>query len=91
MNSLIKIVSPISRVRGQLAQIARYSAAAGSKEHLAELVKEQKVVVFMKGVPEAPRCGFSNAVVQILNFHGVSDYNAHNVLENEDLRQGEVE
>ena len=29
-------------------------------------VKEAKVVVFMKGVPAAPQCGFSNAVVQIL-------------------------
>ena len=30
------------------------------------LVKESKVVVFMKGVPAAPQCGFSNAVVQIM-------------------------
>ena len=31
-------------------------------------VKEAKVVVFMKGVPAAPQCGFSNAVVQILRW-----------------------
>ena len=42
----------------------------------------------MKGVPEAPRCGFSNAVVQILNFHGVNNFEAHDVLADEDLRQG---
>lgn len=41
----------------------------------------------MKGVPEEPRCGFSNAVVQILRMHGVQ-YNAHDVLADEDLRQG---
>ena len=52
------------------------------------MVKDKKVVVFMKGVPEAPRCGFSNAIVQILEFHGVKDYNAHNVLDDEELRQG---
>lgn len=41
----------------------------------------------MKGVPEEPRCGFSNAVVQILRMHGVT-YDAHDVLEDENLRQG---
>jgi len=42
----------------------------------------------MKGVPEEPRCGFSNAVVQILRMHGVSEYDSYNVLENESIRQG---
>ena len=41
----------------------------------------------MKGVPEEPRCGFSNAVVQIMRMHGVT-YDAHDVLKNEELRQG---
>lgn len=42
----------------------------------------------MKGTPAAPRCGFSNAVVQILDFHGVKQYDSYNVLEDDDLRQG---
>lgn len=42
----------------------------------------------MKGTPAAPKCGFSNAVVQILDFHGVKQYDSYNVLEDEDLRQG---
>ena len=41
----------------------------------------------MKGNPEAPRCGFSNAVVQIMRMHGVQ-YDAHDVLQSEELRQG---
>lgn len=41
----------------------------------------------MKGVPEEPRCGFSNAVVQILRMHNVT-YDAHDVLADEALRQG---
>ncbi|KAG7207164.1 hypothetical protein KM043_008854 [Ampulex compressa] len=56
-------------------------------ENIGDLVKKNKVVVFMKGVPEEPRCGFSNAVVQILRMHGVN-YDAHDVLKDEDLRQG---
>lgn len=43
---------------------------------------------FFQGTPDAPRCGFSNAVVQILRMHGV-EYNAHNVLDDEAVRQGE--
>lgn len=57
------------------------------KDQIAKLVKNNKVVVFMKGVPEAPRCGFSNAVVQIMRMHGVN-YDSHNVLDNEAIRQG---
>ncbi|XP_011647305.1 glutaredoxin-related protein 5, mitochondrial [Pogonomyrmex barbatus] len=56
-------------------------------DEISNLVKKNKVVVFMKGVPEEPRCGFSNAVVQILRMHGVT-YDAHDVLKDEDLRQG---
>ncbi|XP_025991448.1 glutaredoxin-related protein 5, mitochondrial [Solenopsis invicta] len=54
---------------------------------ITNLVKKSKVVVFMKGVPEEPRCGFSNAVVQILRMHGVT-YDAHDVLKDDKLRQG---
>lgn len=61
--------------------------AAASKEQIAELLKKDKVVVFMKGVPDAPRCGFSNAVVQIMRMHGVQ-YGSHNVLDNDAIRQG---
>lgn len=57
-----------------------------TKEVLQKLVTTNKVVVFMKGNPEAPRCGFSNAVVQVLRMHGVQ-YDAHDVLENDELRE----
>lgn len=63
--------------------------SAKSKEEIDHLVKNNKVVVFMKGVPEQPQCGFSNAVVQIFRMHGVS-YDAHNVLQDDSLRQGIV-
>ena len=54
---------------------------------IESMVKNNKVVVFMKGNPEAPRCGFSNAVVQIMRMHGVN-YDSHDVLENEEIRKG---
>jgi monothiol glutaredoxin len=36
------------------------------RKKIEEIVKGDKVVIFMKGTPEAPRCGFSNQAVQIL-------------------------
>ncbi|KAH8343536.1 hypothetical protein KR059_012168 [Drosophila kikkawai] len=66
---------------------ATTDAAVVDKATLDKLVRTNKVVIFMKGNPSAPRCGFSNAVVQILRMHGVQ-YDAHDVLQNEALRQG---
>src|SRR3989337_1123980 len=50
-------------------------------------VKSNDVVLFMKGTPQFPICGFSGQVVQILDHLGVS-YKGLNVLENADLRDG---
>jgi len=50
-------------------------------------VKANDVVLFMKGTPQFPMCGFSGQVVQILDYLGVS-YKGLNVLENDELRQG---
>src|SRR5918993_4781323 len=50
-------------------------------------VKSNDVVLFMKGTPQAPMCGFSGQVVQILDYLGVP-YKGLNVLESEDLRNG---
>ncbi|KAF7464722.1 Hypothetical predicted protein [Marmota monax] len=64
------------------------SGGGGRAEQLDTMVKKDKVVVFLKGTPEQPQCGFSNAVVQILRLHGVRDYAAYNVLDDPELRQG---
>jgi monothiol glutaredoxin len=49
------------------------------KEQVEKLIAENDVLLFMKGVPEAPRCGFSMRVVQILEAVGV-EYGAIDVL-----------
>ena len=51
-------------------------------------LKGNDVVLFMKGTPQFPMCGFSGQVVQILDYLGVS-YKGLNVLENDDLRGGD--
>ena len=50
-------------------------------------VKSNDVVLFMKGTPQFPMCGFSGQVVQILGYLGVP-YKGINVLEDETVRQG---
>ena len=50
-------------------------------------VKSSDVVLFMKGTPTFPQCGFSGQVVQILDYLGVP-YSGINVLESDELRQG---
>jgi len=64
-----------------------FSVEPDLKERLDKIVRDNKVVVFMKGVPDAPKCGFSNAVSQVLRMHGVT-YEAFDVLADENLRQG---
>ncbi|KAI4477335.1 hypothetical protein M0802_014740 [Mischocyttarus mexicanus] len=73
-------------VGGRLTRIVVRNFATKSND-IENLVKKNKVVVFMKGVPEEPRCGFSNAVVQILRMHSVT-YDAHDVLQDDALREG---
>lgn len=50
-------------------------------------VKSNDVVLFMKGTPQFPQCGFSGQVVQILDHLGVA-YKGLNVLESLELRDG---
>lgn len=50
-------------------------------------VKSQKVFVYMKGVPEAPMCGFSNMACRILDAYGVK-YGSRDVLVDPELREG---
>ena len=54
---------------------------------IAQTVSEHPVVLFMKGVPDQPQCGFSATVVQILDHLGV-DFAGVNILQSDALRQG---
>jgi len=56
-------------------------------QFIANEVKANDVVLFMKGTPQFPQCGFSGQVVQILDHLGVA-YKGYNVLESDELRQG---
>lgn len=59
----------------------------GIEQFIDNEVKSQDVVLFMKGTPEFPMCGFSGQVVQILDHVGVP-FKGINVLESDELREG---
>ena len=56
-------------------------------EKIENLIKDNEVCLFMKGTPDAPQCGFSMAVTNVLKHLNVN-FKGINVLEDENLRQG---
>ena len=58
------------------------------QEFIREQINTHPVVLFMKGTPQFPQCGFSSTVIQILKQSGLTTVAAFNVLESEELRQG---
>src|SRR6185437_108413 len=65
----------------------RISAMTNARERIEKVISENPVVLFMKGTPEFPQCGFSGQVIQILDYLGAPVVGV-NVLEDPDLRQG---
>ena len=63
------------------------SAETDVQNFIDTTIKGHNVVLFMKGTPEAPRCGFSSLVVQVLDHLGV-EYVGVDVLQDADLREG---
>ncbi|TAE53431.1 MAG: Grx4 family monothiol glutaredoxin [Nostocales cyanobacterium] len=57
------------------------------QERIEKLIKENKIMVFMKGTKLMPQCGFSNNAVQILNSLGVP-FETFDVLNDYEIRQG---
>ena len=55
---------------------------------IREQIASNPVVLYMKGTPQFPQCGFSATVVQILKNCGMTKIVAFNVLENDEIRQG---
>ena len=60
---------------------------ANARERIETLIAEHPVVLFMKGTPQFPQCGFSGQVIQILDYLGAPVHGV-NVLEDADIRQG---
>ncbi|GIL16924.1 MAG: glutaredoxin [Oligoflexia bacterium] len=60
---------------------------ADVKERIEKILNDNKVVLFMKGTPQFPMCGFSGRATAILDDIGVN-YHAVNVIEDSEIREG---
>lgn len=58
------------------------------QQRIDELVKGNRVMLFMKGTAQFPMCGFSGRAIQVLKASGANDIKTFNVLEDEEVRQG---
>jgi monothiol glutaredoxin len=58
------------------------------QQRIKEQVSGHPVVLYMKGTPQFPQCGFSAAAVQILNACGTQDLFTVDVLQDPEIRQG---
>ncbi len=59
-----------------------------TQARIKAVVTSHPVVLFMKGTPHFPQCGFSATAVQILNACGIEEFQSVNVLEDPEIRQG---
>lgn len=71
---------------GELQALLPSVSNVSMDDQLKALVRRDKVMLFMKGSPQAPRCGFSQTIVNILSQTGVK-YGSFDILENEAVRQ----
>ena len=62
--------------------------AMDTQQRIDQIVKAHPVVLFMKGMPQMPQCGFSALAVQVLNACGVQQFHHVNVLADNEIRQG---
>lgn len=58
------------------------------QQRIDDLVKGNRVMLFMKGTAQFPMCGFSGRAIQILKASGAGELKTFNVLEDEGVRQG---
>ena len=63
-------------------------SAMDTQDKIKQQVTGNPVVLYMKGTPQMPQCGFSALAVQALNACGVNQFFSVNVLENPDIREG---
>jgi monothiol glutaredoxin len=62
--------------------------AMDTQQRIKDQVTGNAVVLYMKGTPQFPQCGFSSLAVQVLNACGVQDFFSVNVLADAEIRQG---
>jgi monothiol glutaredoxin len=58
------------------------------QQRIDDLVKNHRIMLFMKGTAQFPQCGFSGRAIQVLKAAGATGVSTFNVLEDDEVRQG---
>jgi len=61
---------------------------ADIQDTIRDQIAKNRVVLYMKGTPQFPQCGFSATATEILRRCGIDDFASYNILQDETLRQG---
>eukprot|EP01062_Namystynia_karyoxenos_P062339 TRINITY_DN55234_c0_g1_i1.p1 TRINITY_DN55234_c0_g1~~TRINITY_DN55234_c0_g1_i1.p1 ORF type:complete len:209 (+),score=75.97 TRINITY_DN55234_c0_g1_i1:74-700(+) len=77
----------VADIQAKMGEIYADAPRIDTSARLKALISRDPVMLFMKGNPEAPRCGFSRQIVDILNQEGVK-YGTFDILTDEAVRQG---
>lgn len=80
-------IAALTAKANQLAGSSAAAAAQPLEERLKALITRSKVMIFMKGNREQPRCGFSKELIRIVNETAVA-YDTFDILSDEEVRQG---
>lgn len=83
VNGELTQILPIKRA----APVAVTATTGSLEDQLRALVNRAPVMLFMKGTPDAPQCGFSNRIVALLRTTGVP-FETFDILSDENVRQG---
>lgn len=58
------------------------------KDRIKKQIEENNILLYMKGTPQFPQCGFSGRAVQLLQACGAKEFGSVNVLADQDIREG---
>ena len=56
-------------------------------EKIESLIKSNKIILFMKGTPDSPECGFSSKIIGIFNKYDALKFEHFNIFEDSELRE----
>ena len=85
--NIADLTNAVKALAGSPAAAAVESKPLSLEERLKALINKSKIMVFMKGDRNAPRCGFSKQLVQIMN-EATVPYETFDILSDEEVRQG---
>ena len=77
----------VEEIKGELTKLYQTAEVIDHDARMKNLIKKEKVMLFMKGSPDAPKCGFSRTIIGILGDEGVK-FGHFDILTDDTVRQG---